>query len=333
MRNLVNIRSLLLSISTLFPLSSQAQIKDSVAIPKLPSYPLIRPLVLQYERINNADYKLRDRNGDLLGEGQAQATRFRAFASTPMYQHKKMTFSANILYTYEDVSNYTREDPSSPLVKNTMQVNDVDLTLSGMYQGVLWKKPVIHTANIRLSSPNLVHVKKVSAIGSSSVIFVKGAQTRYSLGLLFILDPAIALPVIPMFTYWHQFNNPLWEADIIFPQKIIFRKSGFLNGWLSVGTELYGNAFFASESTQLAGNYEYRYTDLFSGVGYERMLGKLILGVRTGFRSTIQGRMLKVYNRNSDYLFDTKNKTVPYINLHISWAMPYLFKPKNHSEK
>ncbi len=288
---------------------------------------------MQYERVNNADYTQRDRNKEILGEGQAQVTRFRAFASTPVYQQKKLTFSTSILYTHEDISNYTREAPSNPLVKNTMQVNDVDLTLSGIYQGVLWRKPVIHTASIILSSPNLIHIKRVSVIGSSSVIFVKGLQTRYSLGLLYLLDPSMALPIIPMFTYWHRFNNPLWEADVLLPQKIILRKAGFLNGWLSIGTELYGNGFFAPESTQLIGNYEYRYTDLFSGVGYERMFGKLMLGVRTGFRSTIQARMLKVYNRNSDYLFDTKNNTVPYINFHMSWAMPYLFKPKDGSGK
>lgn len=284
--------------------------------------------MMQYERINNAEYTQRDRNKNIIGEGQAQTTRFRAFASMPVYQKEKIVISTNVLYTHESISNYTKTQVSGPLTKSTIQINDVDLTLSGVYRGILWKRPVIHTANIIVSSPNLIHVKKVSAMASSSMIFVKGVQTRYSLGLLFVLDPVIAVPVIPMFTYWHRFDNPLWELDVVLPQKIMLRRSDFLNGWLSIGTELYGNSFFTPESTQLPGNYEYRYADLFSGVGYERMLGKLIVGVRTGFRSTVQGRMLKVYNRNKDYVFDTKNKTVPYFNLHISWAVPYLFKPK-----
>lgn len=308
---------------------SQAQTKDSLARAELPSYPLLRPLMLQYERINNADYTQRDREGETLGEGQAQVTRFRAFGSMPVYQKRKITLSTSVMYTYENISDYTRKEAYAPLSKNTIDIHDVDLTLSGIYRGFLWKKPIIHTGNITFSSPNLVQVKKVSAMASSSIVFIKGTRTRYSLGLLFVLDPFIAIPVMPMITYWHQFENPLWEADVILPQKIIFRRSGFLHGWLSIGTELYGNGFFVSELTQLTGNYEYRYADLFSGIGYERPFGKLILGVRTGFRSTIQGRMLKVYNRSGDYVFDTKTNTIPYINLHASWAVRSLFKLKN----
>jgi hypothetical protein len=320
------IRRLLLGISTSFPFLAFAQIKDSIPAVKQQSYPLEKPFILQYDRINNAEYTTRDRNGQILNEGKAQVSRFRAFGSFKIYQKEKLTLSTSLLYTHENITNYTRNISENPLTKSTFNTNDVDLMINGFYRSTLWNRPLIHSASVIIASPNVFDVKKVFAMVSSSVVFVKGPQTRYTLGLALALDLSAIIPVLPVVTYWHRFDNPLWEVDIVLPQKAVLRRAEFLKGWLTVGTELYGNGFFATESTNLQGNYEYRYTELYSGIGYERLVGKLLIGARTGFRSTIQGRMLKVYNRNNDYLFDTKNSTVPYLNLSVSLAMQQLFK-------
>jgi hypothetical protein len=320
------IKRLLLGISTSFPFFAFAQIKDSIPAVKQQSYPLEKPFILQYDRINNAEYTTRDRNGQILKEGKAQVSRFRAYGSFKIYQKEKFTLSTSLLYTYENITNYTRNVSENPLAKSTFNTNDVDLMINGFYRSTLWNRPLIHSASVIIASPNVFDVKKVFAMVSSSVVFVKGPQTRYTLGLAFALDLSAIIPVLPVVTYWHRFDNPLWEVDVVLPQKAVLRRAEFLKGWLTVGTELYGNGFFATESTNLQGNYEYRYTELYSGIGYERLVGKLLIGARTGFRNTIQGRMLKVYNRNNDYLFDTKNSTVPYFNLSVSLAMPQLFK-------
>ena len=319
------IRKLLLGISTSFPLFAYAQTKDTIPAVKQQSYPLEKPLILQYDRINNAEYTTRDRDGQILKEGKAQISRFRAYGSFKIYQKEKVTLSTSLLYTHENITNYTRNVTENSLAKNSFNTNDVDLIVNGFYRSTLWNRPLIHSASVIIASPNVFDVKKVFAMVSSSVVFVKGPQTRYTLGLALALDPSTIIPVLPLVTYWHRFDNPFWEIDIVLPQKIALRRANFLKGWFTVGTELCGNGFFATESTNRQGNYEYRYTDLYSGVGYERLVGKLLIGARTGFRSTIQGRMLKVYNRNNDYLFDTKNNTVPYLNLSISLAIPQLF--------
>jgi hypothetical protein len=326
MKKSLVIRRLLLGISTSFPFFAFAQIKDSIPAAKQQSYPLEKPFVLQYDRINNAEYTTSDRNGQILKEGKAQVSRFRAFGSFKIYQKEKLTLSTSLLYTHENITNYTRTVSENSLAKNTFNTNDVDLMVNGFYRSTLWNRPLIHSASVVIASPNVFDVKKVFALVSSSVVFVKGPQTRYTLGLALALDLSAIIPVLPVVTYWHRFDNPLWEVDVALPQKAVLRRADFLKGWLTVGTELYGNGFFATESTNLQGNYEYRYTELYSGLGYERLVGKLLIGARTGFRSTIQGRMLKVYNRNNDYLFDTKNSTVPYLNLSVSLAMPQLFK-------
>lgn len=320
------IRRLLLGISTSFPFLAFAQIKDSIPAVKQQSYPLEKPFILQYDRINNAEYTTKDRNGQILNEGKAQVSRFRAFGSFKIYQKEKLTLSTSLLYTHENITNYTRNISENPLTKSTFNTNDVDLMINGFYRSTLWNRPLIHSASVIIASPNVFDVKKVFAMVSSSVVFVKGPQTRYTLGLALALDLSAIIPVLPVVTYWHRFDNPLWEVDIVLPQKAVLRRAEFLKGWFTVGTELYGNGFFTTESTNLQGNYEYRYTELYSGIGYERLVGKLLIGARTGFRSTIQGRMLKVYNRNNDYLFDTKNSTVPYLNLSVSLAMQQLFK-------
>lgn len=320
------IRRLLLGISTSFPLFAYAQTKDTIPAVKQQNYPLEKPLILQYDRINNAEYTTRDRDGQILKEGKAQISRFRAYGSFKIYQKEKVTLSTSLLYTHENITNYTRNITENSLAKSTFNTNDVDLMINGFYRSTLWNRPLIHSASVIIASPNVFDVKKIFAMVSSSVVFVKGPQTRYTLGLALALDLSAIIPVLPVVTYWHRFDNPLWEVDIVLPQKAVLRRAEFLKGWLTVGTELYGNGFFATESTNLQGNYEYRYTELYSGIGYERLVGKLLIGARTGFRSTIQGRMLKVYNRNNDYLFDTKNSTVPYLNLSVSLAMQQLFK-------
>lgn len=326
MKKLTVIRRLLLGISTSFPFFAYAQTKDTISAVKQQNYPLEKPFTLQYDRINNTEYTTRNRDGQILNEGKAQISRFRAYGSFKIYQQAKFTLSTGLLYTHENITNYTGNISENSLAKNTFNTNDVDVMVNGFYRSTLWNKPVIHNASVIIASPNVFDIKKVFAMVSSSVVFVKGPQTRYTLGLALALDPSTIIPVLPLVTYWHRFDNPLWELDVVLPQKVALRRADFLKGWFTIGTELYGNGFFAAESKNLRGNYEYRYTELYSGVGYERLVGKLLIGAHTGFRSTIQGRMLKVYNRNNDYLFDTKNNTVPYLNLNVSFAMPQIFK-------
>lgn len=326
MRKFVVIRRVLLGISTSLSFISHAQTRDTIQSPKLQNYPLERPFILQYDRMNNAEYTNRDRDGQILHEGKAQVTRFKAFGAFKVYQKKKFTLSASALYSHENITNYEYKDAENKLSKSTFNVDDVDLAVNGTYMSTLWNIPIIYSGSVIMSSPNLIDVKRVSAIASSSLIFVKGPQTRYTLGLVLLLDPSVVTPVLPIVTYWHRFNNPLWEVDVVLPQKVIVRRADFLEGWLTIGSELYGNGFFASASTGLPSNYEYRFADIYSGIGYERLIGKFLIGARTGFRSTLQGRMLKVYNRNSDYLFETKTNTVPYFNLNVALAIPYIFK-------
>ncbi|SEK78018.1 hypothetical protein [Parapedobacter koreensis] len=312
---------LLVAALSAIPLLLPAQTDPAQQTEHPPDYPLVKPYIVQLDRVARADYTNRHQDEEF-GRGNASMLRFMALGSFPIYKQGKTTFAGSVLYTHMAISNSGMSGLPGFIPDRRMQINDVNLTTSMFHRGNLWNKPVLHNVNIIMASTNLVYVRKVFVTAVSSLIFVKGPATRYTLGVYVTSDPSSTTPVIPVISYWHRLGGGPWEIDAVFPQKIILRKANFLKGWLSIGPELAGSSFFTPESDALRGNHENLSAELCSGIGYERLFGRILAGARAGYRNTIQSRLMKVYNRNTDYLFETDAKGSAYFNFSISFVIP-----------
>ncbi|MGY0038199.1 hypothetical protein [Pedobacter sp. NJ-S-72] len=176
-----------------------------------------------------------------------------------------------------------------------------------------------------LGRSNFFNIKKLSGSLSSSLILKQNASALSIIGLYVNLDRSTILPFFPMYSYWHKFSNSLWEMDLLLPQKLIARRSGVLDGWLSTGVELTNNSFFVKQDEEgkyRSGNYEWISNEINSYVGYEHMLGKSFLfGVKGGYRNTLTTRLIKVNENFNDYKSRTKIGST-FFNMNVSYVIP-----------
>jgi len=308
-------RVMLISLFIIFKYDiSKAQ--QGKAIPNSYNYPSIRPFALQYESINQSTYTFKNQEGEHIYSDPIRQDRWQAFASHKLYQKEQLILLGNALFT---------QDRFHSESAGTEKFNTLQLSASAIYTDSLWGKPIVYHADLVFSSPKIIHIQKVISRASASLILKADADMRLSAGLIALLDPSmIGSPVLPIISYWKKLGNPNWVMDFILPYKASFRKADFLSGWLSLGAEIRGSNFFIPDSKHsLSGQYEYRYTNLYTGAYYERSFGKLLLGTQLGYRSSLQSRALKVYHKNSDFILEAKTKSSPFFLLNMALALPY----------
>lgn len=303
-----------LILSLTFTITLQAQEKR---------YPARKMFSIQKDYFGDSDFKRYSKNSELQDQGELSQERLKINALVPFYTKGQFTATAALSYTRENLS-YYRKEGSGLFQKNEVKTNDFDAALSGMYTTTLFHKPMINTATVVLGSSNFFNPKKMTGLLSTAIILKASAVTVSSFGIVVNIDKASLVPFFPVFSYWHKLENSLWEFDLVLPQKVMFRRSGVWNGWLSAGVELTSNSFFvkqAAEGSYPAGNYEWVANDILTNVNYEKFIGKkLILGLKGGYRNTLTNRLIKVNESSNKYRSRT-NLAAPFLSLNAGFAI------------
>lgn len=261
------------------------------------SYPVLKFVTIQKDYFGDSDYKLHSKSKENLGEGTFSGARLRISAMIPVYSKGKLSMVAGAIYTRESNSYYQKTNESGDYYhKGELVRTDMDGLFSVIYNSTLFGKPLINRGTVILGSTNFFDVKKLSAMFSSSVMMTANAATVSTLGMMLSLDGSAIFPFIPVFSYWHKFSNSAWEMDAVLPQRVLLRRSGVLNGWLSTGIELNGTSFFVKNDVGNGRkNYEWLTNELYTNIGYEHLLGKnFLLGIKGGYRSSLSSRLVKV---------------------------------------
>ncbi|MBB6497909.1 hypothetical protein [Pedobacter cryoconitis] len=302
--------------------NAQDSLMKSKTIPE--SYPALKYVTIQKDYFGDSDYHLYSKGNDSQQEGEFSGNRLRINVLVPVYSKQRLSLSAGMVYTRESVS-YYRKTTNESYGKGEFAKNDFDALFSAKYRGVLWNKPFVLGGTVILGSTDFFDVKKLSGLVSAFLVLKANANTISSVGIFANLDKAAIFPAFPVYTYWHRVPGTFWEIDMILPQKIIFRRSGVLNGWVSAGAELVNSSFFLKQNAEgaySAGNYEWVSNEINSYIGYEHLLGKnFLLGIKGGHRNSVTTRLTRV-NENSNNYKSRTNISSSFLSMNLSYVIP-----------
>jgi len=297
---------------------------DNAAI----SYPLFRQASLSTEVIGNANT-----TGDLFGsplfKGKVNMTREKADFNLPFAAWGKNnlvgTFSyINQHYNISQVQDYNVQVPIRDMNFNTQTIG---FSISYSRHDSLFNRPVIYSGTLASYTDQLSSIQKVSYLGTMVFPLKRTATNSLNIGLAVIVDPSSFFPVLPVFSYWHRYNNTELFLDL--PSRIALRRQLSQNSWLEVSTELASTfSFFSINEPPLPQDAQYTLIELKTGPSYEyRVAKKVILGVYGGAFSTIDSRLSKRNADWKDYYVRNHTKAAPYLNFTVSF-LPFM-KPLN----
>jgi hypothetical protein len=195
------------------------------------------------------------------------------------------------------------------------------------YFSTLFKKRAIYSSSLIVDGSDQ-HMERIKGLFTGVIVLKANAKTKMTVGLALYLDPSISLPVVPVFTYEHKFNNGL-IADITLPKSIYLRKYVFNTGRLSLGTELDRSSIYLYNLDGTTQRYKYRQLDINSGIIYEHALGNFVLTGKTGMKYTPSGRLFKKEDSFNDPVFEIKPDPAFYFTLGISFN-PFTFLKNNN---
>lgn len=314
----------------LFQLTSFAQGGDTTKSKKLLSYitdkfPGTRTFNIEYSQFTPHKYSS-ELLGEKLPEGKITNTYQLKFDANVNLVRKKTWFlSATVNYRYTALE---LENVSPLISEPKAQKEDFHYHASALNftkYSRLFRKPIIYSGSVIVDGSDK-HFERVRGFAAATMMLRADRTTKIGIGIVGIVDPSSQTPVMPTFIYERKFGDR-WMLDIMLPQRLMIRKEVFGNGRLSVGTELGGPTFYLYGFSGNAGTYQFRQTELNSGLTYEHHLGRSIIGtVRTGVRNVINSRVFEKGESFGDYIYKVQPDAAFYFNVGISFNP---FKEKN----
>jgi len=305
--------------------SIKAVYLDNAAI----SYPLFRQAAISTEVIGNANT-----TGDLFGnplfKGKVNMTREKADFNLPFATWGKNSLVGSFSYINQNynitqVRDYNTQVPIKDMNFNTQTIG---FSLSYSRHDSLFNQPVIYSGTLASYTNQLSSIQKVGYLGTVVFPLKRTATNSFNIGLAVIVDPSSFFPVLPVFSYWHKYDNGN-ELFLDLPSRIALRRQLSPDSWVEVSTELASTfSFFSINEPPLPQDAQYTLIELKTGPSYEyRVAKKVILGVYGGFFSTVDSRFSK---RNADwrnYYIRNHTGAAPYLNFTVSF-LPFV-KPLN----
>lgn len=285
-------------------------------------FPVTRTFDMQFLQYMPADFdtELLDKE-DKHGEMQSYS-KFRVGVNIPVIKKKKWNLTSSLFYRYDafDMKNVTsKTDVLQPAFNTKSEFHTFTGALSFTYFSTLFGKPFIYNASGILDGTREGSELFKGLIGGS-MVFKQTSRTVMTVGVLVFLDPTSPVPFAPVFSIDHKFRNSAWVMDLILPQRLLFRRSAFKNGRLSVGTEIAGDAVYVYNFDH--GNapvYTFSQQELRSGLTYEHSINKLILTAKIGFSNQIGGRLTEKGKPTGDYIMKLKRDGTMYFGLGVSY--------------
>lgn len=289
-------------------------------------FPTTRTFDVQYEQLGPSNY-----NSDLFGNsferGRIEShNRFKAAFNLPFYASKSKQFvlTTSLRYKYEtyefgDIYNYTSMQTYS---RDRQELHLWGGSLSATYMTSLFKKPVIYNATATVDGDE-DGFQRLKGFASAVIVLKRTPSTTITLGALALLDPSSIVPVTPLFSVNHKFNNSKWDMDFILPQRLLFRRELLENGRISFGTELNTESFYLNLNTSnLNGVYELNQLELKSGITYEYCFTpKIIAFVKGGVNNVVSARITKKGERTNRYIYDQKEDAQGYVRIGVSYNL------------
>jgi hypothetical protein len=289
-------------------------------------FPTTRTFDVQYEQLGPSNY-----NSDLFGNsferGRIEShNRFKAAFNLPFYASKSKQFvlTTSLRYKYEtyefgDIYNYTSMQTYS---RDRQELHLWGGSLSATYMTSLFKKPVIYNATATVDGDE-DGFQRLKGFVSAVIVLKRTPSTTITLGALALLDPSSIVPVTPLFSVNHKFNNSKWDMDFILPQRLLFRRELLENGRISFGTELNTESFYLNLNTSnLNGVYELNQLELKSGITYEYCFTpKIIAFVKGGVNNVVSARITEKGERTNRYVYDQKEDAQGYVRIGVSYNL------------
>lgn len=287
-------------------------------------FPTTRIFDVQYEQVGPTNY-----NSELFGNhferGRIEShNRLKASFNMPFLTNKSKRFvlTGSLRYKYEtyEFDDIYNTNSTEAYTKPKEEIHYFAGALSATYVSTLFHKPIIYNATATVDG-NEDNIQRVKGFATASIVLKRTANTTVTVGVLGMIDPSSIIPIAPLFTYNHKFENSKWDVDFIMPQRLLFRRELLENGRLSLGTELNTENFYLNlNRLNLKGVYELNQLDLRSGITYEyRFAPQLIGSFKAGIDNVLSVRVTEKGERTSKYIYDHKEDAQGYFRIGISY--------------
>ncbi len=222
-----------------------------------------------------------------------------------------ITTSLNYKFTHFEVD---QPQQFSPNVNDKNDFHYHSEAVTATHISKLWNKMAIYTASVSVDG-NENHFERIRGLLTGSIMLKVTAQIKLLLGVAVIVDPSAQIPAIPIITYEHKFKNG-WIADVILPKRLMMKKDVFENGRFSFGSEMDMTSFYLNQENR---TYEYRQTEINTGIVYEHKFGDFIGTFKSGLRTIPTARVFDMKDNFNDYFYKATPKSSYYINFGISY--------------
>ena len=245
-------------------------------------------------------------------------TQLRASINLNFIQTKKWILGSTFTYRRTSIT-ATLDEPISGVntsIKDDMQYHSSSLNLTRVTK--LLGKTTIITGSVIIDGSDK-KFERTKGLIATTMILKANAKTRLGVGFLVNFDPSTQVPIIPILTFEHRFNNGL-IADITFPRYLYLRKNVMKNGRVSIGTELDRTGFYLYNQDNSGRTFEYNQIDFNSGLSYEHLVfNYFIVTLKGGIRASLSPRLFDRNQSYNDPIFQTKLDPTGYFNLGISF--------------
>ncbi|EJL75476.1 DUF6268 family outer membrane beta-barrel protein [Chryseobacterium populi] len=278
-------------------------------------FPQTRDLNIEYIQLTPYKYSSAFQGMDLPDNKVKNFSQVNANANIYFIKNRKWILSTALNYRFTSIET---ENPTSLFSgessnKGNFHYHSEALTFTHFSK--LFNKIAVYSATASVDGSDQ-HFERVRGMATGNIILKANAKTKMSVGLAVLIDRSAQIPVLPVFTYEHKFDNG-WTADIILPQKLLMRKNIFSNGRISLGSEMNNTSFYLYNSDK---TYEFRQLAINSGAIYEHNLGSNFIGtLKTGLRFMPKARIFDKEESFKDYIFEATPKPSFYFNIGISY--------------
>lgn len=287
-------------------------------------FPNTRTFDLQYEQLGATDF-----NSKLFGEPLEKGrinnhNRLKFAFNLPFYvsNSKRFILTSSLRYKYEyyDFKQNSSDNPNVSFTEGKEDFHYFATALSATYMSKLFNKPIIYNTTITVDG-NQENIQRIKGFATATLVLKKTANTTITVGALAMLDPSSIIPITPLFTYNHKFENSKWDIDFILPQRVFLRRQLLKNGRIAFGTELNSENFYLNLNTpELNGMYELNQLELKSGISYEYHIASKVIGAfKMGINNIINTRITERGDKTTKYIYDRKEEAQAYFRFGISY--------------
>lgn len=256
---------------------------------------------------------------------------FRASTMIPMLKLRHVSLYAHLQYNRYQFDTYEKQTGRQSEVFQQSAYDYYVGGLNGSYYFGLFNKPMIVSATVSVDGWDK-GFGMVSGTLSAVMLLKNTERTSFSLG---VMGRTLfsSMPVMPVVTWWHRFNNPHLSVDITMPSQFYLRYE-LDKQRISAGASMTSENFYVKTSLEGAPATSY-YSDavLKPEIHYEYIFNKrLYLSAHAGISMVMKSGLYKK-NRKGIKVKNEEGKTevepivkqdrspIPFFNVGVSYSL------------